>query len=542
MPFDPDAYLAGKKTGFDPDAYLGGQRQVPQDDGTRSAWEQFLRSTGLALRAPLEGLGDAADFVASPIRSAINIPAEAMGFESPIQGRTGAGIADAIGLPKPETPEEQFANKTASAGYEALLPMGIAAKAAKGMSGAARQVFELLAKNPGTQALLNSLSGAASETTRQAGGDELTQMGAGIAAPVAASLIASPVTAGMRTLKNIVTAPTNAGAKQAAGRIATDVAKGRAQGVIDQIRLGAPPETAAQAAVPAGSAEFAGLERTVRSRMPSEFGPAGTIARGAEAWQQGERNALNAAEDVVRTQLLSQADTAGLSVAPLSMEVARLRAMPGFKDETSRKILSWLDREIVARGDVGTADIAGVDLNDLRRDLGNKIRQKMADPKKPWDKAKATKLLREFQKGIDFEMETAVGNDRWTQELMGPSAQRRGELAAIADRVGVAEQMGAAGAEEARRISRLDEAPVTLPNLLSRPMMAANAVLRFLQGKGGEKTSRTLAEMMLPQNKMGLAKLMEEELARRGARTTLGELLLRSGAAGAMESARVNNE
>lgn len=495
------------------------------EESTRGLGEETLRQLQLFGRSALEGVGNIADLVTSPLV----LPVNAMAKRQVIPEKSGRALADWIGLVRPESEQEQLVGKGATAVAEALVPMGLAQQSLKTASGATKEVLKLLAAQPAGQAILASLGGVAGESVRQSGGNEFEQAGAAAVAPIVASLGGSAAQSAGRLAKNILTAPFASGAKKAAGRIAVDVAGDTAPEIAMRLRAGAPPETAAQAAMPAGRAEFAGLEKTVASRKPSAYAGDGSVARGATEWQQTQRGLQNAADEALRVPLFSQADDVGLDVADLSMEVARLKNASGYKDETSTQVLKWLDKELVRRADPETARISGADLYDLRRDLGRKIAAKTADTAKPWDKAKATSLLRKFQMDIDHQIETAIGSDAWTKGLLQPSAQRRGELAAIADRVEETARMGAAGAPEARRISRLDEEPLTLPNLLSRPMMATNAVLRFLQGKGGEKTTKTLADLMLPENKVELAKLIEAEMARRAKRGQLSDLLPRAG-------------
>lgn len=445
----------------------------------------------------------------------------------------GEGLADLLHMARPEDENERMREAIAGAVFGNMGVMKGAQLLSQGASGATQGILKLLAANPRAQSVLAGIGGGAGQAVAESGGGELEQTAAAFGAPVAAAMAGKVLSPAVRTGVNIIDSLTAKGAERAAGRIAADVAGDKGGAVVAAIRAGAPIETAAQAAVPVGRAEFSGLEALAKSRLPSEYGPTGAIPTKAANWLTQQRGALNQATDPIRTQILSQADETGLNVSPLSMEIARLRAMPGFKDKTSTHILNWLDKELIRRADAGTGDIAGVDLYGLRKDLGTEIKKRAADKAKPWDKQMGAKLLGEMQRNIDFEIERAAGNDAWTSQYLQPYAARAKELGAIPQRALDSQTMGQVGVDQARKISRVDETPVTLPNLLSRPMMIVNAALRATQGKGGERTTATLADLMRPENKGRLADLMEAELMRRKARIPALDTAIRAGMVGA---------
>lgn len=57
---------------------------------------------------------------------------------------------------------------------------------------------------------------------------------------------------------------------------------------------------------------------------------------------------------------------------------------------------------------------------------------------------------------------------------------------------------------------RLSQEPATLPGLLNPKITVANAILRRLQGAGGEAVNKEIARLMLPQNKVLLAEVISK--------------------------------
>ena len=245
---------------FDGAAQLPGMPQEQPNE--RSLLQSGWRGTGLAARTGLEGVGNVLDMLAAPLR----VP---MG----ITGETGKAVADTMGLPTDETRGERIAMAGGRAVAGTLVPLvGASGKVAQGLTGAARGIAEAFASNPTLQMLLSGLSGVAGQTAQEEGAGAGGEFAASVGAPIAAAVAGRAVAPVVRHGWEMLSAMTSSGALQAAGRVATDTAKDRASAVATAIRNGADPETAAQAAVPARSSEFAGLERIVRDRLPSEFG------------------------------------------------------------------------------------------------------------------------------------------------------------------------------------------------------------------------------------------------------------------------------
>lgn len=141
------------------------------------------RALGLSARSVLQGGGDIADFLSSPIRAGLN----AAGMN--IQGRTGESIANAIGLPKDETTAEKVGVKGAELMLGAALPMDVASRA-KAVTPWVQGAIKQFAANPVSQLSSAAGAGAAGEYAKETGGGT----GAQIASALAGGLVAPMVT------------------------------------------------------------------------------------------------------------------------------------------------------------------------------------------------------------------------------------------------------------------------------------------------------------------------------------------------------------
>lgn len=507
----------------------------------RSGAEEFGRQLGLTGRAGLQGAGDIADVLASPFRVGLN----ALGMN--IQGRTGAAVADVLGLPKPETKQERYVEAGAEAMAGGAGPIALGRKLATSAAPVVSKVGESLAQSPGLQSILSALAGTSAQAVEESGGGAGSQMAAAVGVPVAAVIAAKSASGLTDRVRNILSAVLpGGGATAAAGRVATDVLGERATGAPAALRAGMEPETAAQAVAPTvGSAEFAGLERLAASRAPSEFGPLGTIERGRQQWADDAWAALNQQVGPTREAVL-QAATAGqsgyrLNVAPLVQEVDTLLAAPENSNRTAQGVLNFARKELARIADPVTGELNAASLYNVRKDIGLKIERMMRDGK--WDAKTGRNILGSLQKSMDWEIERASGmigpkgGMLWREGYMDPFAARAQQLTGMEDRVEAAKKMGAAGAEQARAISKMDEVPISIPNLLSRPVMIINFLLRLFQGYGAEATGKEIARLMRPENKAELAALIEREMARRAAIEPIGQAVGRAARVGAVAGA-----
>jgi len=156
---------------------------------------------GLGARGIMQGLGNAAEFVTSPIRKGINsfisdsqdrvnryrAPAEReQAFQlGPINGQA---MADDLGLPKPRNAGERIAGDAVGALAGGLVPIGIGNTLARVGTGAAQGVGRALASQPVSQLVSAGAGGAAGSYTRETGGSEGAQLAASMAAGIGAPL------------------------------------------------------------------------------------------------------------------------------------------------------------------------------------------------------------------------------------------------------------------------------------------------------------------------------------------------------------------
>jgi hypothetical protein len=144
------------------------------------------RQLGLTARLGVEGIGDLANFVSSPIRGAANM---VLPSSSQIAPMNFSGAADAVGLPKPRDAVERIVNSTGRSLVGAAAPIAGGAALARNSTGLAQSIGSILGSNPGAQLASAGASGAAGSYTRETGGDDVSQLaaslGAGLAAPLA---------------------------------------------------------------------------------------------------------------------------------------------------------------------------------------------------------------------------------------------------------------------------------------------------------------------------------------------------------------------
>ena len=243
----------------------------------RGYGEEALRQVGLTGRAGIEGVGGALDLLASPIRALIN---RQMPEGMKIQGQTGKAIADVIGLPSPDTPTERVAGDVArsmAAGGGFVKGAQLATPAVSGVTNA---VMQRLATAPAAQVVAAGSAGAGSGLAREAGGDELTQMAAGLAGAVAPAGVGSIINVA-RAARDAVYPSVGSLGRRSAGDRADDViaAMMQTRSNVPGVKL-----TAGEASVPANSAEFSAFQKAVANENASKFyGPLGVKGQQAQA-------------------------------------------------------------------------------------------------------------------------------------------------------------------------------------------------------------------------------------------------------------------
>ncbi|WBS00217.1 hypothetical protein OU994_18015 [Pseudoduganella sp. SL102] len=144
------------------------------------------RQVGLTARHAIEGVGGAFDaLVGNPLRT---LAAPMLGNRPTAD--TGGTLADAAGLPKPQTSGERVVGDAARTLAGGLLPIGAGAALAKGATGVAQGVGRALAAKPAMQLASAAAAGTAGGYTRETGGDAKSQLLASIVAGVGAPMAA----------------------------------------------------------------------------------------------------------------------------------------------------------------------------------------------------------------------------------------------------------------------------------------------------------------------------------------------------------------
>lgn len=185
---------------------------APQQQSVGDVLRDVPRQVGLTARYGLEGLGRVADIATEPIRNLIVNPLmRAVGGTEVRSSTSGqaAGLADAIGLPTPQTPTERIVGEAARTVAGAGGTAGLAGQGAKLASGVTRNVLEQMAARPAVQVAGATGAGLAGGSVKEAGGGPWEQFGAsllgGLAAGGAAAKVGDMAGSATNALKNLVT-------------------------------------------------------------------------------------------------------------------------------------------------------------------------------------------------------------------------------------------------------------------------------------------------------------------------------------------------
>lgn len=161
------------------------QPQEPASVSVGRGLMEIPRQIGLAARYGAEGLGQAAEIVTEPVRSIM----ELLGApKMPSLGQGVSGLADAVGLPKPETADERVIGDASKLVAGAGGMAGAARGVANATSGVISKVAGSMAAAPGMQAAAGAAAGTAGGSVREAGGSPGAQFAAALAAGLAAPL------------------------------------------------------------------------------------------------------------------------------------------------------------------------------------------------------------------------------------------------------------------------------------------------------------------------------------------------------------------
>lgn len=177
------------------------ERSAPEEPHTESSQPEshsaggIGRQLGLTARYGLEGVASGAGAITDPIITAIGGAVRAAtgsDWDPKTLASIGRHVADALGLPQPETQAERMVGAAARGLAGGAGGAATAAQLANTTGGAARSVAQQLAAQPAMQAGAGAAAGTGGQAVAESGGGPIAQMvgslAAGIAAPAAAWL------------------------------------------------------------------------------------------------------------------------------------------------------------------------------------------------------------------------------------------------------------------------------------------------------------------------------------------------------------------
>lgn len=266
---------------------------------------------------------------------------------------------------------------------------------------------------------------------------------------------------------------------------------------------GAKPTAAeAVAHLPAGSPVIAQQRITAAQ-------PGGTSAKfGERAIEQ--KNAITAAIEArnvatkpMREAALAGANAGGVKAQSVTDGIDATLSKPGIRasDVVSRTLNSVKEKIASFTDDGGT--INADDLYTIRKEIGNTIKTHAKDTAN-WDKKLTSGLERDIQKGMDDAIE-AAGGKGWKDYLATFSEKSKGIEADLARKKAMlkpAQRTNVAGG-----LNVAEETRAHLPNMLSRPAMIANAILRYAGAGVEPRVDKVMAEQFL--NPVELAKALQ---------------------------------
>lgn len=561
--------------------------------------EQMLKATPFGMASDMYGRGQKGQLLTPQEESQLR--GVAMGASNLATGipqylANAVGMGEGINEALRRKEEEYQAGREASGrtGFDAMRLAGnvidpVAVLGMKGLSSIAPVITagERIRQGAGIGGAIGLASPVTSGDDFEA--EKNRQAGAGMA--IGGAIPAGIAAAGgtYNALKNIISpVVSKKGVTRSAVKVVDDVLGDRREGVMERLGQAEAGETAAQAAAPAGSAEFAGLQRIAAKNDPSRYRDmrlaeesqigkmwedlnkkmwpigkgeldtaniagktlpklqgeaeklAGAAARKAEDVRRfsaaGERADARAqswypVEGMPRTpgrysyadELSKRADKVAGQAADESLilgEGARFKQMQadslakhGLRPLDSNSIISSIDAKLNVPGQraskvvqatlndlkerINTHSVNGVldahDLYTIRKEIGNSVKT-FAKENQNWDKRLTSGLEKNIQSSIDDAVVKA-GGSRW-KEYLSKYSEGADKINARVQRAEDAKKMGVEGLSKAAKIAKMDEAPGTLPNPLHRGVMIVNAIMRRLEGYGGQKTTDEISRLM----------------------------------------------
>lgn len=311
------------------------------------------RQIGLIARYGIEGLANTAQMATEPIRYVTDRLTNSTGKTQPL-GVMATKLADWIGLPSPQTPDERVVGDATRLVVGAGGMAGGAKLASNAFTGAAQKAASTLAQGPGQQAISAAGAGLAGGSVREAGGSDLDQFAAslagGVATPLVANKLASLASAGGNAIKTALT-PQSVIDQQVDQQISLALKQAGIDwgGVSERIKQGMRADVAS-ALKPGEKLDPKAAERLLQFKLvPGTQATRGMISQdpglitreknlakvGANSTDIGLQ-ALPNLESSNTTALLRNLDEAGAAGAPDAYEAGR-RGVNALQDLIERK-------------------------------------------------------------------------------------------------------------------------------------------------------------------------------------------------------------
>jgi hypothetical protein len=439
----------------------------------------------------------------------------------------GGAVADAIGLPNTTNPTERvvadITRSLASVGGLAGLATKIGEKATSSL---VKGITDMLSQNVGTQAVASAASSLGSGTARESGVGPAGQMAAGLVAGVTPALL-RPVGAAIADKFGDAGATIGAsmGNKSSIERLAKDAIQNEkisgdavnarkvmnALGNATEYVPGA--KTSVAEAITEGNAGNNGMFGGALLKLQKDL----TGAQGSEDILTGAARTRQNVLDNYRTQIeqrtspmrdaVYQAVTqnGGVPVKNVINNIDGMLSMPGIRaSDIAQKALSNIKDQIEQLPNAGNK-VNVEDLYMIRKQIGNVIKTSQGETKN-FDKRLSVSLERSVQKSIDNAIERAGGTG-WKNYLQIYS-QGMQNIDSIKDRLKETKLLTSPikGNNAADLVG--GELP-RLPNLLSRPAMATNFLLKMLSTDANTPVARSVATALADKNEF--IKLMSKQ-------------------------------
>lgn len=165
------------------------------------AISEVPRQVGLTARYGIEGVGDTLNFLASPVRGAMN----ALGGN--FQPANFSGIATSMGLPQPREGTERAVAEASKLMAGSAVPIGISRQVSNLGGQTTQAVGKAMAANPLQQIVSAGGAGLAGGAVKESGGDPVSQFVASMVGGVTAPMAMNTGNKFMQTLSNLKSKP-----------------------------------------------------------------------------------------------------------------------------------------------------------------------------------------------------------------------------------------------------------------------------------------------------------------------------------------------